>query len=266
MALPININIERPDLPTTEGFLEQWRVDGQCAHRDTYIGVEVKDYGADGPILRAALGHELGHAAYSSMMERADFENRSADVFKWELLAWIKYATENKQALPMPLRIGKFILDCLNTYRRGHNIGETKWEAARELVESWSRTPELLKDYEPLEPPLDAEPPIGCGEGWGFTPTINDQSQDSDNNDESEPDADDDTPDDESADDDYGRDDANADDESPIDRTERDEWLLSGEGMQASAESDYGTLQAKMLFKGWDMDHLPAMTIALLGK
>ena len=181
-------------LPVTENFIPQYAFEGKIGRHWQIAGVtkvpatldkidiEV-EFSADtlDRIKNLALRHEQGHADLTQDVVSA--YGRTEDAFKilkdeydpWqnECEAWIR---GHGSRLPIKwIKAGQFVLDCLNSYRRGLNVTEEEWTLGTTVViealfhkDLW----EVLKRYIPREPeaPEDFLQPCGEPDGDEFIP------------------------------------------------------------------------------------------------
>lgn len=287
MRLPINVDIINAECGDTPGeFLTRWMVDGYSMHEGERVRVCITNYGASPDIFKGCMGHELGHAEYQRGMSLDEFAERTIDRFDWEASAWLRWTGANN-VLPISLHTGKFILDALNTYRRGYNVPEQKWNNTRRMVETWVRDsghPEI-EEYEPLEPPENSKPPLVCGEGGstfafpappingtdGFdTPDDNETEETPDDNEGTE-ESDTDTPDNNGTEGNDELPDEESDTESlehetpNEERINRNAYLHTERGMQAARQGEE-YLTRDLADHGWDTVSLPPVTVALMGR
>jgi hypothetical protein len=307
MRLPVTISLE-PDeeVERLGSFGQKWLTNGRCSHNVQVIDVEVEMYnGALKEVVRACLGHEVGHSELLRRIEQQDMAK--LDRYMVEVDAWVRWAQAGNT--PQALNIGMVILDALNSYRRAYGASEEVWAATRLLVESWSDDPETLRKYEPLEPDPDEPPPVGCG-GTGEAPGGlggGEPREDTGDEDGDEPgegsepgegdedgdgapegDGDGDEPEDEGDDEPrepgedgqgagggYGGSGDHEDgevregeakpEEPRVDHSERDRWLHQKDGI-AAAQAGRGTLAKELTKQGWDDRDLPPLTQAILGR
>ena len=130
-------------------------------------------------IAMLARKHELGHAdtvqdildASSSVAEAFDIVKNGYDRWQLEVEAWIRGCEDDKAFNRIihhegQFTCGTFILDCLNSYRRGLEISESDWRDGRTAVVEALFSVEWIKaalyEYEPLEPDQEEDPQTGC--------------------------------------------------------------------------------------------------------
>ena len=122
-----------------------------------------------------AMRHEEGHVGVAEDVVDGCGGNRTeaAEVFtdydRWqnEVEAWTRSTFELHRKSS-----AEFILDCLNSYRRGLNVSDEEWNEGVEVIAGMAPKEELreyIRNYIPIEP-YDDQPPPSCGEGPGFDP------------------------------------------------------------------------------------------------
>jgi hypothetical protein len=217
----------------------KWKVGGQTWREDpeSDILVEVEYLsGADYRDMKAAFGHERGHAGQMSDDPSLTPGSLSPNGRFWvEVQAWERsVAPETAMARTIDLREGQLILDCINAYRRHLDVSDGEWTTAREIIESWCDD-DRLSGYEPLEPEEGDESPctlmeetlVFTAKGSGSPPDQEEKSFWGENT------------------------------------RERDAWLATAEG-QAVAAHGKDTLRRVLRQHGWDEDNLPPLTVAIM--
>jgi len=176
MKVTETLNERGPAMPG--GIGKKWAVDGRTIYPETLDTVRVEvDYiperytaATKGHVIALARRHEHGHASVAGDMllnsNVKDAWTMLQKYAKWdnEVEAWMR-GLENAV---IDFDDVMFILDCLNTYRRGVPATDEQWDAARELIAVVYDGPKKdVFDYVPLEPDPDDPPPKGCMPQFG---------------------------------------------------------------------------------------------------
>lgn len=165
----MRINSKRtPGGPQPGAVGKKWGILGVTTINEELEVAEIEvrfDPVHDAPIILAEY-HERGHVAVVediiNGVPRDDALAVLDEYDRWqnEVEAWGRIPDDN-----LAYEDGTFILDCLNSYRRGLGISDEEWEAGREVITStiisvYARP--ALREYEPIEPDPDEPPPSGC--------------------------------------------------------------------------------------------------------
>lgn len=109
--------------------------------------------------VKLAVGHEMGHLEHfqDRVYNEADLTLEKLDETRddWflEVDAWLRCLAG--QGYKPRNNSGRFMLDCLYSYKVGNNISDGDWEAAREeLLGFFSEAnADILREYQPEQPP-----------------------------------------------------------------------------------------------------------------
>lgn len=119
-------------------------------------------------IVELARRHENGHAdvardIMSNVPDHIVPVLKGYDTWTGEVEAWMR----GLERAVIDWTDATFILDCMNTYRRGRNVPDELWsEFVELLITKYSDTDHSaddVREYEPLEPDPNDAPPTGCG-------------------------------------------------------------------------------------------------------
>lgn len=156
MAIPvIEKFVPRGEIKGSIG--RKWAVDGVTRIEQPMTGINIEVYGTHDlveTVKRLASMHENGHAAsMNDVIENRP--NAAWDVIsrynRWvgEVEAWMR----GLDGYTIDYVDSTFILDCMNSYRRGIPATEAQWDDFVDLLSSaYYGEPDDLFDYEPLEP------------------------------------------------------------------------------------------------------------------
>lgn len=221
------------------------------------IGVEVKVFeGFDELDVASTFRHEVGHSQQlSNKAIDSDPANYSAtDRFWLEVDAWDR-TREGK----LNTRDIEHVIDALETYRHHLKVPDKEWLKARKTILDWALDREHARDYEPLEAKDDEGQ--GC---WvsiplpeGFDPEMFESP-------EAEPQPGEGEGENEKQDDDEGdKKPPKEDTQFETDNRERDEWLMTPDGVAAAKAGD-AAVSLALTNRGWSLSNLPPLTQALM--
>jgi len=174
MIRTTRVNKARESFPGSIG--KKWGVTGEAV---VYEGFEcavvtIQYVASRGHLSRSRLlagAHELGHVAVAQdyvdgMPSALAWDSYChMPVFENEVEAWLHGIEMDLSGMIVRQQDVHFILDCLNSYRRGYHATDYQWSQVLYLVADYYTGPSSdVYDYEPLEPETGEEPP-SCGTG-----------------------------------------------------------------------------------------------------
>ena len=241
----IEVTSEVAEVKEPNYFTDKWGVSGRVriedSMRDATLTVELMPGAPVVPSLRRlVVAHEKGHVDFfeDRLLNEVNLTPQSfveGDVWFTEVDAWIR-GLDNHFGLPLTVTKAMFALDALNSYRRGYNVSEELWLEGKRIIADRSARPDDVMKYEPLEPPPGSPAPKPSitieGAEWPEEEKPEDKKPGEKG---------DYTPE------------HNVDDE--VDLEERDNWLLSEEGMAVLKKGSSYHLEENLRARGFPVQH-----------
>lgn len=239
------ITITRKNEKLEQGnyFTEKWGVSGRvCIEEgmsDATMTVEKAGHVVPS-IVHTVVAHETGHVDFfeDRLLNEANLTPQSfveGDIWFIEVDAWIR-GIDNHLKVPFTLAKGQLALDALNSYRRGYGVTDEQWLEAKQLIADRCTATKMLMKYEPLEPPPGTPPPAPSitvvGAEWG-------QEEGNENDKPGQ----------------KGEKDIDPITDNEVDLEERDNWLLSEEGMNVLKFGRHDRLEKELALRGFPVKH-----------
>jgi hypothetical protein len=162
-------SISREDIPGSIG--KKWGVTGAAVVHEGFdraeVTIEYVDFRSAPRNQVLARAHELGHVSIAQdyvdgiPSERLAWDSYTRmPIFENEVEAWLRGIEADFGGVIDNLGDVHLILDCLNSYRRGHNATDDQWARALEVIADYfTGDPAGVWEYIPLEPEIDEELP-----------------------------------------------------------------------------------------------------------
>lgn len=226
-------------------FTRKWKVAGvteiEAAMTKAEITIDI-DEETEGMVAACAMKHEIGHVLVASDIAEndGDFETlTSYDRWQNEVEAWVRGvedSIDNNDGHLLRFHHASMMLDALNSYRRGLNVSDEDWEAARELLFDvvQPRDQDAFAEYVPIEPDPDEPPP--CSGHFKPVPVPRSKPPEPDEEDEDDEDEEDEPDDDEEDEEDVP--DEETEDEAEADSDEDDDDAEDEDDDESDSDED----------------------------